>query len=50
MKSIYGLVARLLQATGKVLDGQHDEEKLPNTVIVESSTTVGVLSSLIEPC
>ncbi|KAM5527592.1 hypothetical protein FOXYSP1_19954 [Fusarium oxysporum f. sp. phaseoli] len=36
MKSIYGLVARLLQATGKVLDGQHDEEELPNTVLVET--------------
>lgn len=50
MKSIYGLIARLLQATGKVLDGQHDEEELPNMVLVESSTTVGPLSSLIKPC
>jgi hypothetical protein len=49
MKSIYGLVARLLQTTGKVLDEQHEEEELPNTVLVKSSTTVGAPSSLIEP-
>ncbi|KAG7416702.1 hypothetical protein Forpi1262_v016773 [Fusarium oxysporum f. sp. raphani] len=42
MKSIYGLVARLLQATGKVLNRQHDEEELPNTVLVESSTTTSI--------
>jgi hypothetical protein len=49
MESIHRLVARLLQATRRELDERHDEEELPNAVLVKSLTSVGSLSYLVEP-
>lgn len=42
MESIHRLVARLLQATRRELDERHDEEELPNAVLVKSLTSVTI--------